>query len=92
MKWGFLFFSLRSWENGEVGEKEKVQPCCRLAHSSTRLQTENPACLIHHRRLITQELQAGDDEFLFGRSQRQLLQKLQVIKQQKTLVILFLLS
>lgn len=89
---GISFFSLRSWENGEVGEREKVQPCCRLAHSSTRLQTENPACLIHHRRLITQELQAGDDEFLFGRSQRQLLQKLQVTKQQKTLVILFLPS
>ncbi|RLW02245.1 hypothetical protein DV515_00007338 [Chloebia gouldiae] len=67
----------RSWENGEVGEREKVRQCCRLACSSPRLQTENPACLIHHRRLITQELQAGDDEFLFGRPQRQLLQKLQ---------------
>lgn len=81
----FFFFFLRSWENGEVGEREKVQQCCRLAHSSPRLQTENPARLIHHRRLITQELQAGDDEFQFGRPQRQLLQKLQVTKQQRNL-------
>lgn len=49
----WIFFSLRSWENEEVGEREKVQRCCEWACSSPCLQTENPACLIHHGRLIT---------------------------------------
>lgn len=42
MKCGFFFF-LRSWENEEVGEREKVQQCCGLAHSSPCLQTEKPS-------------------------------------------------
>lgn len=35
-----FFFFLRSWENGEVGEREKVQQCCRLALHACRLKIQ----------------------------------------------------
>lgn len=41
-----IFFFLRSWENEEVGEREKVQWGCGLAHSSPCLQTKNPGRLV----------------------------------------------
>lgn len=85
----FFFFFLRSWENEEVGEREKVQQCCGFTHSNPCLQTENPARVTRQGWLITQQLQARYDEFLLDRPQRQLLQKLQVTNQHRTLMTLF---
>lgn len=87
--WSAEFFFLRSWENEEVGEREKVQWCCGFAHSNPCLQTENPARITRQGWLITQQLQARYDEFLLDGPQRQLVQKLQVTNQHRTLMTLF---